>query len=65
MVIIEHNLDVLKNAARIIDLGPDGGSGGGEIVAEGTPLEIAKEKKSYTGQWLKKILYIDVVFWKP
>jgi excinuclease ABC subunit A len=55
-VIIEHNLDVIKTADWVIDLGPNGGTGGGEIVAEGTPEDIAKIKKSYTGQYLKKIL---------
>lgn len=56
VVVIEHNLDVIKVADHIIDLGPEGGDGGGELVAEGTPEEIAKNKKSYTGQYLKKIL---------
>lgn len=56
VLIIEHNMDMIKSADWIIDLGPDGGNGGGEIVAEGTPEEITKVKKSYTGQWLKKML---------
>lgn len=56
MIIIEHNLDVIKCADHIIDLGPEGGDGGGTIVASGTPEEIAKVKKSYTGQFLKKVL---------
>ncbi|MCM1285302.1 MAG: excinuclease ABC subunit UvrA [Acetobacter sp.] len=56
VVVIEHNLDVIKVADHIIDLGPEGGKGGGTIVAEGTPEEIAKCKKSYTGQYLKKML---------
>ncbi len=56
IIVIEHNLDVIKTADHIIDLGPEGGDGGGEIVACGTPEEIAKVKKSYTGQFLKKIL---------
>lgn len=56
VVVIEHNLDVIKTADHIIDLGPDGGDGGGTIVAEGTPEEVAKVKSSYTGQYLKKIL---------
>ena len=56
VVVIEHNLDVIKTADWIIDLGPEGGDRGGEIVAEGTPETIAKAKKSYTGQFLKKIL---------
>jgi excinuclease ABC subunit A len=54
VLIIEHNLDVLRNADWIIDLGPEGGDKGGKIVAEGTPEELAKIKKSYTGQWLLK-----------
>lgn len=56
MIVIEHNLDVIKTADWIIDMGPEGGDMGGEIVAEGTPEEVAKVKKSYTGQYLKKIL---------
>ena len=57
VVVIEHNLDVIKRADHIIDLGPDGGSRGGTIVAEGTPEEVAQVSGSYTGQFLKKILY--------
>ena len=56
VVVIEHNLDVIKVADYIIDLGPEGGDGGGTIVATGTPEEVAKVKESYTGQFLKKIL---------
>ena len=56
VVVIEHNLDVIKVADHIIDLGPEGGDGGGELLVTGTPEEIAKCKKSYTGQFLKKIL---------
>ncbi|MBQ9647335.1 MAG: excinuclease ABC subunit UvrA, partial [Oscillospiraceae bacterium] len=56
VLVIEHNLDVIKSADHIIDLGPEGGSGGGTIVAAGTPEEVAKVKKSYTGQYLKKML---------
>ncbi len=56
VVVIEHNLDVIKTADHIIDLGPDGGDGGGRIVCEGTPEEVAKCKKSYTGEYLKNIL---------
>ena len=56
VVVIEHNLDVIKNADWIIDLGPEGGNGGGKIIAEGTPLQVAKTKKSYTGQFLSEIL---------
>lgn len=56
VLVIEHNLDVIKTADYIIDLGPEGGSGGGSIVATGTPEQVAKVKKSYTGQFLKKVL---------
>ena len=56
VVIIEHNFDVIKVADHIIDLGPEGGDAGGRIVTEGTPEEIARDKNSYTGQFLKKIL---------
>ena len=56
VVVIEHNLDVIKTADYIIDLGPEGGTGGGTIVAKGTPEQIAATPKSYTGQFLKKIL---------
>jgi excinuclease ABC subunit A len=56
MVVIEHNLEVIKTADWIIDLGPEGGDGGGEIVAAGPPEEVVKEKRSYTGQFLKPVL---------
>jgi excinuclease ABC subunit A len=56
VIIIEHNLDVMKSADWIIDLGPEGGDGGGRIVAEGTPETVAKNKKSYTGQALREVL---------
>ena len=56
VVVIEHNLDVIKTADYIIDLGPDGGDNGGSIVAEGTPEQVAKVKESYTGQYLKNML---------
>lgn len=56
VLVIEHNLDVIKCSDYIIDLGPEGGKGGGKIVAMGTPEEVAKVKKSYTGQYLKKLL---------
>ena len=57
VMVIEHNMDVIKMADYIIDLGPEGGSKGGEVVAAGTPEEIVKEKRSYTAQYLKKELY--------
>ncbi|HOG62886.1 MAG TPA: hypothetical protein PLB33_04855, partial [Sedimentibacter sp.] len=57
VIVIEHNLDVIKTADYIIDLGPEGGDGGGTIVAQGTPEEVAEVKSSYTGQYLKKILW--------
>lgn len=56
VVVIEHNLDVIKTADHIIDLGPEGGSGGGTVVAKGTPEQVAKAKKSYTGQYLAPVL---------
>lgn len=56
VVVIEHNLDVIKCADQIIDLGPEGGSGGGEVVATGTPEQVAENDKSFTGKFLKKIL---------
>ena len=56
IIVIEHNLDVIKVADYIIDLGPDGGDEGGEIVATGTPEEVSKVKGSYTGEYLKKVL---------
>jgi len=55
MVVIEHNLDVIKSADHVIDLGPEGGDGGGEIVAEGTPEIVAQNKKSWTGKFLKEV----------
>jgi len=57
-LIIEHNLDIIKNADYIIDLGPEGGDKGGQIIAQGTPEEISKMPQSYTGQYLKKVLKI-------
>jgi excinuclease ABC subunit A len=56
VVVIEHNLDVIKTADYIVDLGPDGGDRGGRIIGEGTPEEISKLEKSYTGEFLKKVL---------
>ena len=56
VVVIEHNLDVIKTADWVIDLGPEGGVKGGEIVAEGTPEEVVKEKRSFTGQYLAPLL---------
>jgi excinuclease ABC subunit A len=55
-VVIEHNLEVIKTADWIIDLGPEGGDGGGEIVAAGPPEAIVKEPRSYTGRFLKEVL---------
>lgn len=57
VIVIEHNLDLIKIADHIIDLGPEGGNNGGEIVAEGTPEQVAECKGSYTGEYLKKVLY--------
>jgi excinuclease ABC subunit A len=56
IVVIEHNLDVIKTADWIVDLGPEGGAGGGEIIRSGTPEEIAAERRSYTGQALQPVL---------
>jgi excinuclease ABC subunit A len=56
VIVVEHNLDVIKNADFIVDLGPEGGENGGQIVAMGTPKEISQSKNSYTGYYLKKIL---------
>ena len=56
VLVIEHNLDVIKTSDYIIDLGPDGGDLGGDVVACGSPEEITKNKRSYTGQYLKEVL---------
>jgi excinuclease ABC subunit A len=59
VLIIEHNLDVIKQADWIIDLGPEGGQGGGRVVAQGTPEQVARVKKSYTGQSLARMLGLN------
>jgi excinuclease ABC subunit A len=56
VIVIEHNLDVIKCADWVIDMGPEGGSGGGLVIAEGTPEQVAKNKASYTGQYLAPML---------
>ena len=56
MIVIEHNLDVIKSADHIIDMGPEGGAGGGQVVAEGTPEQVAKNKASHTGKFLTKMI---------
>jgi excinuclease ABC subunit A len=56
VIVIEHNLDVIKTADYIIDMGPEGGDKGGTVIAEGTPEQIAKVEKSYTGQYLRQYL---------
>ena len=56
VVVIEHNLDVIKTADYLIDIGPEGGEGGGTVIAKGTPEEVARNKRSYTGQFVKKYL---------
>ncbi len=56
VVVIEHNLDVVKAADWVVDLGPEGGEDGGRVVAEGTPEEVARSKESYTGQYLAEVL---------
>ena len=55
-VVIEHNLDVIKTSDWVIDLGPEGGAGGGELIVVGTPEKVAKHPKSYTGKFLAEIL---------
>ncbi len=59
VLVIEHNLDVIKTADYIIDLGPEGGDGGGQVIATGTPEDIIKEEKSYTGKYLRPIIERD------
>ena len=59
VIVIEHNLDVIKTADYVIDMGPEGGDGGGQLVACGTPEDIARVPGSYTGQYLKKVLAIS------
>ena len=59
VVVIEHNLDVIKTADYIIDMGPEGGDGGGTVVASGTPEEVAKIHSSYTGYYIHKMLERD------
>ncbi len=59
IIVIEHNIDVLKTMDYIIDMGPEGGDEGGQIVAQGTPAQVAANPKSYTGQYLKKVLKAD------
>ena len=56
VIIIEHNLEVIKSADWILDLGPEGGNGGGEIIATGTPEDVAASKQSFTGEFLKPLL---------
>ncbi len=56
IIVIEHNLDLIKTCDHIIDLGPEGGDNGGEVVAVGTPEQICKNERSYTGKFLKKYL---------
>ena len=56
IIVIEHHLDVIKSADWVIDLGPEGGDRGGQVVAQGTPEDVAKAKGSFTGQFLKEIL---------
>ena len=60
VVVIEHNLDVIKTADYIVDMGPEGGIKGGNIIAEGKPEDIVKVKRSYTGKFLKPLLIINI-----
>lgn len=59
VIVIEHNLDVVKTADHIIDIGPEGGAGGGRVIASGTPEDVARTEGSYTGQYLKELLGAD------
>ena len=59
LLVIEHNLEVIKNADYVIDLGPEGGPAGGEVVAAGTPEEIARVERSYTGRYLRRVLMCE------
>ena len=61
LLVIEHNLDVIKSADWVIDMGPEGGNGGGQVVAEGTPEEIAANERSHTGYWLAAVLAAGAV----
>ena len=65
LLVIEHNLDVIKSADWVIDMGPEGGSGGGQIVATGTPEEIAANPRSHTGHWLAPVLNLPVAKEEP
>jgi excinuclease ABC subunit A len=56
VLVIEHNLDVIKQADWVVDLGPEGGEAGGEVIATGTPEQVAEVEESYTGQFLRKVL---------
>jgi excinuclease ABC subunit A len=60
IVVIEHNLDVIKSADWLIDLGPEGGDRGGQIIAQGTPEEVAQNERSYTGHFLKRLLEEEI-----
>ena len=59
VLVIEHNLDVIKMADRVLDMGPEGGDGGGTVVAYGTPEQVAEVPESYTGQFLRQVLARD------
>ena len=56
VIVIEHNLEIVKNADQVIDMGPEGGAGGGKLVAQGTPEEVARVKDSHTAKYLRRIL---------
>jgi excinuclease ABC subunit A len=59
VIVIEHNLDVIKSADYIIDLGPEGGAGGGQVIATGTPEQVARVEASHTGYFLREVLGLD------
>ena len=63
VIVIEHNLDIIKSADIIIDIGPEGGDDGGQIIAYGTPEEVSQVTESYTGQYLKKVLSVSEVIY--
>ncbi len=65
VIVIEHNLDVIKSADWVIDLGPEGGSGGGQIIATGTPEQVARNEDSFTGAFLAEVLDVGPVAGRP
>ena len=62
VIVIEHNLDVIKTADFIVDIGPEGGDSGGQVIAQGTPENVSKQKQSFTGEFLNRILFENSIF---